>query len=151
MHAERERLVQQLRFAARVVGLREAQILDQAPAHHVVAQVEAAREGLVDEQRVVVEGGLGRRWRRLRRGGEVEREQQTADDGEAQPGPGQDSPRGAYQIGDVQARSCTVRWCCGSQQPSSPSPIVSGSAQSTLAAAQMRWLQRQVGFSSTRA
>jgi hypothetical protein len=59
--------------------------------------------------------------------------------------------QGAYQIGEVQARSwMTGRWL-SAQQPSSPSGTERGLAQSTPAALQTYWLQRHVGFSSTRA
>ena len=150
VHAERDRLLDQRVLAAAVVRPREAQVLRQAPAHHVVrCDGSRARRRPRDQQRVVVE----RRRPAAASDGEreLEREEQAAEQREAQQRTPHGRPSGAYQIGEVQARSCTVGRWSGSQQPSRPAPIVSGRAQSTRAAAQMRWLQRQLGFSSTRA
>ena len=59
--------------------------------------------------------------------------------------------QGVYQMGEVQARSCTVGTCALLQQPSRPAVTVSGSSHETPESTQISWLQRQVGFSSTRA
>ena len=59
--------------------------------------------------------------------------------------------QGVYQMGEVQARSCTVGTCALLQQPSRPAVTVSGSSHETPASTQICWLQRQVGFSNTRA
>jgi hypothetical protein len=61
------------------------------------------------------------------------------------------SDQGVYQIGEVQARSWITGWWVSAQQPSSPSGTELGSSQSTAAALQTYWLQRQVGFSRIRA
>ncbi len=58
---------------------------------------------------------------------------------------------GRYQMGEVQARSWIVRTWSGAQQGARPSPIVAGSSQRTPRATHSFWLQRQVGFSTTRA
>jgi len=44
-------------IAAALVGPREAEVLHQPPAHHIVAALVAACQGLCDEQGVVVERG----------------------------------------------------------------------------------------------
>ncbi len=58
---------------------------------------------------------------------------------------------GRYQIGLVQARSWILAGTAPSQQAAATLVVGSMVAQSTARSTQMRWLQRQVGFSSTRA
>lgn len=52
-------------------------------------------------------------------------------------GPRAFKSQGVYQIGEVQARSWTVRTWDSLQQPSNPEVIVDGSSQETLASTQI--------------
>ena len=54
-------------------------------------------------------------------------------------------------MGEVHARSCRVRGTSGSQQAASASGTSPGSEQSTPFSLQAHWVQRQDGFSTTRA
>lgn len=57
---------------------------------------------------------------------------------------------GRYQMGEVQARSWTTGGTSAMQQARSPGGTDCGFEQSTPARTQICWLQRHVGFSSTR-
>ena len=137
--------------AARVVGPREAQVLDQAPAHHVVAQLEAAREGLADEQRILVERGAGGGGAAC--GGVARSSANSSPPTAAKRSQGRLKPA-SRRVPDRRRPGALLHGALVQRVAAALEPLADrlGPSRSPPSPrAQMRWLQRQVGFSSTRA
>src|SRR6185369_12183857 len=166
------------RFAVETPGItpaplspfQEPHVLDQPLVDHRAAAVEAGGQRLAVEH-VLVFRLLDRRGRRTG----PQQIEQAAEEHEVESGraPGHGFFPGRYQTGEVQARSCSMRgisalsglafgpgtmlqqmanvpcWSCG--YLASRALQVSGWNGSRPARLQVQELQRQVGFSSTRA